>query len=283
MEHRFGFRLVDAHHHLWEVGRSDLPWITPAIQSLARTFSTTDLAGVFDGSGVERGVLVQSGMSDADNALIDEWSRETDHIAGVVAWADIAGNRLDGQLDALCRNPKVVGIRLQAEDSPDDGLFDHPEVVRGLRRLADRGLTYDFLVRVPQLRSVPKVYGQVPNLKGVIDHMAKPDIANGQGLKEWEDALRAAAAVPGLHCKLSGQLALAGPNPTAEKLKPYVQLAIEIFGVDRVMWGSDWPVATLAADYATTLTTMREAMGDLSSADEEKIFRTNAMRFYGLS
>jgi L-fuconolactonase len=239
-------------------------------------------------TGVGRSVLVQTLNNLGETLWFLEIAGAHPWIAGVVGWLDLAEppERLEAALADLARNPKLVALRHLVEFEADDDWLLRPQVVAGLRVLEKREIAYDLLLKPRHLKRVPALSEQLPGLRMVIDHIAKPDIANGVR-DPWQADLAAAAQNPRLYCKLSGMVTEA--DHAAWKpadLVPYVEAALRAFGVERLMFGSDWPVCTLAGSYGQVHSALRQALdqilGGLDEATERAVFRDNAIRFYRL-
>lgn len=279
------YPVVDSHHHLWNPQKRDYPWLTDP--GIARPFGPDDLRPLLAENGVDATVLVQT-MPDLDETReLLQIAGENDVIAGVVGWVDLTDAGLVQTLDELKGGPNgeyLAGVRHQVQDEEDDQWLLQPDVVRGLEIVADAGLVYDLLVRPQHLPAALMVARDIPNLRFVIDHMAKPDIASGE-IEAWTEAMREFAALEHVACKFSGLLTEAGDNWTVDDLRPCVRAVVEIFGTRRMMFGSDWPVSLLAAEYGTVLETMRESLSDLDLTEEDvaAIFGLTAMHWYGLS
>jgi L-fuconolactonase len=194
-------------------------------------------------------------------------------------------------LDALAEIPKFRGVRLRCEGQPDAEILTRPGVIEGIRRVAERGLTLDFLVVTGHLKDIPGVYEKVPGLKGIIDHVGKPDLRRGSDLAAWRDHMRAAAANTDAVCKLSigpraadmeEIYASQGEGWELGQLRPPLQFLLEQFGPERLAWGSDWPLVLLQSDYGGGLQAVRAALGPLDADTEMRLFRGTAMQFYSL-
>jgi L-fuconolactonase len=179
-------------------------------------------------------------------------------------------------------HPKFVGVRHIAQDEPDDDFIVRDDVVRGLKVLERHRVPFDLLFYVKHLRHVPALAGALPELPMVIDHLAKPHIRDRK-LDDWLPQFRAAAAFPNVYCKLSGMVTEADwRHWKPSDLKPYVDAALECFGPERLMFGSDWPVCELAADYEQVVAALEEALGPISSDQRQRIFAGTAAEFYRL-
>lgn len=275
--------ICDSHQHFWQVGRFDYPWMSSDLGVLYRDYLPDDLAPILECNGVSKTVLVQASNSVAESRWLLDLADANSFIAGVVGWVDLLSVEIDAQLDELCARPKFKGVRHLVESEPHDDWLVQPAVLAGLQKLSTRGVSYDLLVHTRHLRYVPQVVERCPELRLVIDHMAKPPIARGE-IKEWSEALKAVARYPNIHCKLSGLVTEANWSSwQTDDLRPYVDYALELFGVDRMMFGSDYPVCLLAASYERVLESFQEILRELSESDRDKLFSKNAARFYRLN
>ncbi|MEU1055920.1 amidohydrolase family protein [Streptomyces sp. NPDC005876] len=273
---------VDAHHHVWDLSVRDQDWLTgPELAPLRRDFTVADLAPEARAAGVDRTVLVQTVTVPDETPELLALADAHDLIAGVVGWTDLTrpdvAERL-AELRALPGGRYLKGVRHQVQGEPDPGWLLRPDVLRGLAAVADAGLGYDLVVLPHQLPACVRAAAALPQLTFVLDHLGKPPIADG-ALEPWATRLRALAALPNTVAKLSGLLTEAGPHHTADDLRPYVTVALEAFGPDRLMYGSDWPVCTARAPYGETLRLVRE----LTAPDEHtRVLDTTATRVYRL-
>jgi L-fuconolactonase len=266
--------IVDAHQHFWEVGRFDYPWMTRDLGVLYRDYLPTGPQ-----SGVDKIVVVQASNSLAESRWLLSLADEHEFIAGVVGWVDLAGAGVDDELAELTKHPRLKGVRHLVESEPADDWLVQPAVLAGLQRLAARGLSYDLLVHTRHLRHARTVAETCPDLRLVIDHLAKPPIAK-HGFEEWAREFKPLAEYPNMHCKLSGLVTEANWSSwTTDDLRPYVEYALELFGPRRLMFGSDHPVCLLAASYSRVLESFQKIVGD---EYHELIFRENAREFYRL-
>ena len=271
--------VVDTHNHYWDIERSDLYWLTPEVETLHRSFTPPDLKPHMDAVGVQLSVIVQAAHSRWDNLWWLQLTEQYPYVAAVVGWVDLEDPDVGTVLDQYRQHPAFRGVRACAEDVTDPDWLARPGVHRGIGEVAQRGLSLDLLVRTPHLRHVPALAATYPALPMVIDHLAKPEIASGQ-LDAWYTEMEPIARETGVWCKVSGLLTEAGPEPSTERIRPVVAFAVEHFGADRLMWGSDWPVCTLAASYEETFRTVTAALGALADGDRAAIMSGNAATFY---
>ena len=258
----------------------DYEWMPPPPNVLLRSYLPEDLKPLLRATGVDRTIVVQAHKSVAEANFLLDLAEANDFVAGVVAWVDLTKPNVGNVLDELIKRPKLVGIRHQVEDDPDDEWLIRDDSIRGLREVAARGLAYDVLVKPRHLKYVPALAEKIPDLRMVVDHIAKPFIVDSV-MEPWATDIAAVAEIPGVYCKLSGMVTEADHATwRVEDLKPYVAHVVDSFGVDRLMWGSDWPVCLLAASYEQVLAAAQEAIGPMSDSDREKLLGGNAKSFY---
>lgn len=274
--------VVDTHNHFWDIARSDLYWMTPDLTALQRSFTPPDLKPSLDAVGVDRSIIVQAAMSRWDNLWWLDLADRYPYVGGVIGWVDLAAADVGATLDEYRRHRAFRGVRATAENVADPTWLARPDVRRGIREVARRGLVLDLLVRTPHLPHVPRLAEENPDLPLIVDHLAKPPLAAGH-LDEWSRGLAALAPYPQIWCKVSGLLTEAGPAPTAAAIRPAVRFALDTFGPARLMWGSDWPVCLLAVGYEETHRAVTEALGPLPDRDRAALFGGNAVRVYGVT
>ncbi|MFE9172621.1 amidohydrolase family protein [Streptomyces kebangsaanensis] len=277
---------VDAHHHVWDLTVRDQDWITgPELEPLRRNFTADGLRPQTRAAGVGRTVLVQTVTVPEETPEFLALADGHDLIAGVVGWVDLTRPDVAGELARLRELPggrRLKGIRHQVQAEPDPRWLLRPDVHRGLAAVADAGLVYDLVVTPRRLRACAEAAAGHPGLTFVLDHLGKPPIASG-AREPWATAVRALAALPHTVCKLSGMVTEADPAGwTTADLRPYADVVLDAFGPDRLMYGSDWPVCTLAASYADVLATARDLTSVLTPSERTAVFEGTATRVYGL-
>ncbi len=272
--------IVDAHHHVWDLVAGDHAWLDgyPAIR---RRFGLDDFAEVSHGVGASVLVQVLASTAETEGFLA---LASASGVAGVVGWADLASPAIADELARLKDLPGghlLAGIRHLVQDEPDPGWLRG--VCGGLRAVGAAGLRFDLLVRPAQLPAALEVAGELADVGFVLDHGGKPEIWSGQ-LEPWSGLIAELASRPNVVCKFSGLVTEAGPEWTAERIAPYADWLLRCFGSERLMFGSDWPVCTLAASYAEVVALASDLLGvHLSGAEMDDVFSGNAMRFYGLA
>jgi L-fuconolactonase len=272
---------IDAHMHLWRLARGDYDWITPDLAPLRRDFEPEHARPVLDACGIEGAVLVQAAPTVAETRfLLDHAAREP-WVKGVVGWADMAAGDAPDVLAQLARDRRLVGIRPMIHDIADLHWMLRRELAPTFRTLVELDLTFDALVRPPHLANLLELLTRHEDLRAVVDHAAKPYIAAGE-LEPWASEMAALARHTHAFCKLSGLITEAGPGWTAAGLQPYVDVLLETFGPERLVWGSDWPVVTLAGDYRGWHETARRCLAGLDPLALAAVFGGNAARAYRL-
>jgi L-fuconolactonase len=277
---------VDAHHHLWDPAVREQDWIDDRMMRIRRAFGPSDLAAAVEGLGVRRTVVVQSLAVAAETPELLAVAAGSDLVAGVVGWVDLTGPDVADHLAELGEHAggsRLVGVRHLVQGEPDPRWLCRPDVRRGLAAVAAAGLTYDLLVRPHQLPAAVQTVRSLPELPFVLDHLAKPPIAAGT-LDPWAGLLRQLAAEPNASCKLSGLVTEADWTKwTVADLRPFADTALDAFGPERVMFGSDWPVCLLAAvAYTDVVAAAEQLTGGLSAADRDAVFGGTAQRVYRL-
>lgn len=272
--------MIDAHFHLWRVGRGDYRWLSAEPPSLRRDFDIQDWCTVSGACGVTAGVLVQATPTVAETRYaLDLAGRAPDHILGVVGWAELEAAGAAAEVERLAADRRVVAVRPWLQAIPDPDWILSVQVAPALAALAASGLRYEALIRPVHLSRIRALTERHPELPVIIDHGAKPDIA-GDGFQPWADDLRRLAESPQVSCKLSGLLTEAGARTGRDQLRPYVETVLEAFGADRVLWGSDWPVVTTATEYGSWFELARSLV---PQPWHQAVFGGTAWRVYGLS
>ena len=278
-------RIVDAHHHLWDLAVRDQPW-TAELPALRRSFHLSDLEPLAAAAGVSATVLVQTIHAVDETPEMLALAESSDLVAGVVGWTDVAVPTFGERLSELLSGPggrRLVGIRHQVQEMPDGTWLTRAETLRGLRQLASAGLAFDLIVRADQIPDCVAVARAVPELRFVVDHLGKPRIAAGER-EPWASDIRALAELPNVACKLSGMVTEADVERwTVADLRPYSDLVLEAFGPERVMFGSDWPVCVLGAGYPQVVETAMQLTAELTEAEREAVFAGTATAVYGLA
>jgi L-fuconolactonase len=293
--------IIDAHHHVWDPASRRHAWLD-AVPALRRRFDLSDFRQAAATQGVTASVLVQVL---ADTAETEEFLAMTAAgaaapecasvasgggspavtVAGVIGWVDLRGPDVAGEIARLRQLPgggALAGIRHLVQDEPDPGWLDRSEVRQGLRAVGAAGLVYDLLIRPGQLPAALRLTADLDSVAFVLDHAAKPQVATGR-LQPWATLMAQLGARPNVACKVSGLVTEAAAGWQPAQFAGYAEVILESFGPDRLMFGSDWPVCTLAATYGQVLSLARELLSrQLSPAERGAVFAGTARSVYGL-
>ncbi|WP_367281458.1 amidohydrolase family protein [Porifericola rhodea] len=273
---------IDAHQHFWKYDPKRFAWINDSMSVLKQDFLPPDLKEEMDKSGFDGCVAVQASQSEEETDFLLKLAAEYDYIKGVVGWVDLCDINVRSRLQHYAHEKKLCGIRHVVQDEPDDYFLLRPDFMKGVKMLPEFNLTYDILIFEKHLPVALQFVGYMPECRFVLDHIAKPRIAAGV-LTPWDDNMRSLAEYPNVYCKLSGMLTEADwKNWKADDLHAYLDVAMEAFGSDRLMIGSDWPVCRLAASYQEVMGLVEDYIGRLSADEQARILGQNAIDFYQL-
>jgi L-fuconolactonase len=274
---------IDAHQHFWRYGPDEYAWIDERMAVLRRDFLPADLEPELEGMGFAGCVAVQARQTLEETRWLLELADRHPFVVGVVGWVDLQSPDVPAQLEALAGHRKLVGVRHIVQHEPDPRFLLRPEFGRGIARLRELDLAYDILIYPRHLEVAAEFARRFEGQRFVLDHLAKPDIRGGE-LRSWERGLRRLAALPHVSCKLSGLVTEADWRGwTAEQIRPYLDVAFDCFGAERLMIGSDWPVCTLAADYARTMSVVTEHLQARPAREQEAVLGGTAARFWKLN
>ena len=273
---------IDGHQHFWTTQRDDYGWLTPDLEALYRDFVPEDLQPLLDQAGVDHTVLVQAAATTDETRYLLGIAEYHSMVAGVVGWVDMdSPTEAIEALDEFVQHPKFVGIRPMIQDIEDPAWIDRPELKIVLEALVKSNVCFDALVRSVHLPFLLDCLTRHPDLRVVIDHGAKPNIAAGEW-QPWADGIAAIANQTSAYCKGSGLITEADSSQTYDDVMPYLDHLLEVFGSERLIWGSDWPVLNLAGDYDGWYAASIERLSQLAVQDQENILGRNAIQFYGL-
>lgn len=276
---------IDAHQHFWPYEADQFGWIDESTMgAIAKDFMPPDLAPLMDAVGMDASIAVQARENDADTDwLLDLADDPANRIAGVVGWIDYFSDALGKRLAALADREKLVGFRYVVQAQPDPRFMLGEDFIAGVRQSLAAGYAYDLLINYEQVPHAPAFLEACGEGRIVIDHLAKPAIGNAAEFEGWASAMRACGERPGTFCKLSGLVTEADwASWQAADFNPYLDVVMEAFGPDRVMFGSDWPVCLLAGSYATIYRIIEDYVTANCPGKEAAIFGGNAMRAYQL-
>lgn len=272
---------IDAHQHYWTLGLGHNDWPPPELAAIHWDFAPGDLRPHLAAAGISKTVLVQAAPNLAETEFLLEVAEREETVAAVVGWVDVWSTTARSDLQRFKRHPKFRGIRPMLQAIADTLSILQPEAIRTLDMLPELGLRFDALIQPRHLPVIAALADRLPDLQMVIDHGAKPFIGEGI-LDPWRADMAAIARRPNVWVKLSGLVTEAGSGWTVAQLKPYAGHLIEIFGPQRVMFGSDWPVVNLDASYEKWWIAANELLQDLDESAREAVFSSSAARFYGI-
>ena len=271
---------IDAPQHFWQLAARAGSWPPPSLAAIYRDFAPAHLAPLLAAHGIAGTVLVQSLPSVADTDYLLTLAAKTSFIRAVVGWTDLLAPDAAAEIARLASYGKLKGLRPMLQDIDDDQWIANPALAPALDAMVEHGLRLDALVlprHLPALLHCARAY---PQLAIVIDHAAKPPIADA-AFGTWCEDMALLAALPNVHCKLSGLVTEAGPGWNVDDLRPYAAHVLDVFGSRRVIWGSDWPVVDLAGGYTAWLAASDALLAHVGQEDRDDIFGRNACRFYG--
>jgi len=274
---------IDAHHHLWNYDPVKYDWIDDSMAVLKKDFLIRDLEKTLHHNGFSSSVAVQARQSIEETSWLLALAEQTDLIKGVVGWIDLRSDTLAQQLDELAKYKKLVGFRHVIQGESDPAFMQNPDFIRGLKMLSDRGYRYDLLIFAHQLSAAAEMLEQVPNLHVVIDHIAKPDIKSTSDFDAWQQGMAVLAHNEHCYCKLSGMVTEADwLTWTDTDLQPYMKTVWDLFGQQRIMFGSDWPVCLVAAKYQEVKQVVLDFVSRQNPNAKKLVMGENAQRFYQL-
>ena len=272
--------MIDAHHHFWQLSRGDYHWLTADMETLYRDFLPTDLEVFLNRYGVEATVVVQAAETEAETDFLLQLAGKHDFIAGVVGWIDFTAADAADRVRHYAAQPKLKGLRPMVQWA-EDGWLGRKDIAPGIRAMAEASLSFDALVFSRQLPDLVAFLGAYPDVPVVVDHLAKPNVAEDDW-QHWSKNMAWIARNTDSTCKLSGLITEFPADWTVDSLRRYTEFLLEEFGCARLMWGSDWPVSRLAGGYDAWMTASERLFAQLSSADRRQLFRQTAWDFYRL-
>lgn len=275
--------IIDSHQHFWKYDPEQLPWITDSLHPLKRDFLPSDLKKVYEEHIISGCVAVQAAQTVDETRFLLKLAEKNDFIKGVVGWVDLKAASLRKDLGEFASFDKLKGFRHILQDESDPYYICHPDFQRGLDIIFDLGYTYDILVFPNQLEGALDTVKCFPTASFVIDHLAKPDIKH-QSISEWKDLMYEFKEFPNVFCKLSGMVTEADwAKWRKEDFFPYLDVMVDVFGEDRLMFGSDWPVCLLAGSYGEVKGVLEAYLAEFSEEVQAKIWSDNAITFYKIN
>ena len=275
--------IIDSHQHFWHVSRTDYGWLTPDNTVLYRNYQPADLSPILSDNSIDATVLIQAAPSEAETRYLLELARAHSFIAGVVGWVDFASAEVVQDVESLILDGggMLKGLRPMIQDIAEAHWLLRPQLDIAFQTMIRHGLVFDALVRPRQLKALRSRLVRHPELRAVLDHAGKPCIEQGDS-DDWAQDMECLARDTNISVKLSGILTEAGCRSSFEQLSPYMEHVFRCFGVDRILWGSDWPVLNLASDYGTWLKLSRALVKRFAPLEEDAIFARTAARLYCL-
>ena len=274
--------VIDSHQHFWKYNPVKHEWINDAMSVIRRDFMPSDLEKVYAENGVDGCVAVQADQTLAETDFLLDLANNNDFIKGVVGWVDFRDASVDGVLAEYSHHEKTKGYRHIVQGEPDHNFLLRQDFMRGISAMEKYDLVYDILVFPHQLGASLEFVKRFPNQKFVIDHIAKPYIKDGF-FDGWAVLMREIAKYPNVHCKLSGMITEAYYDAwTPEQINPYMDIVLNAFGSERLMYGSDWPVCLVAGNYTQVKKLVTDFISGLSSDEQADIMGKNALQFYNL-
>ena len=273
---------LDAHQHFWQYNPRDYGWMGPGMERLQVDHLPEDLRPYLATQAIDGTIAVQARQTLEETRWLLDLADQYPFIKGVVGWVDLRSDGLRHQLDELCQHPKLVGVRHVIHDEPDDSFMLREDFLRGLGLLADYNLVYDLLLFPKHLPAAVELVGRFPEQQFVLDHIAKPFIKDGR-LSPWAEDLPRLAAFPNVVCKVSGMVTEADWHAwQPADFRPYLDVVFAAFGTERLMFGSDWPVCTVAGSYEQVVGLVADYMAQLSPAEQTAVFGATAACVYGV-
>jgi L-fuconolactonase len=275
-------QVIDAHQHFWKFDPVRDSWITDDMRVIQRDFMPTNLLPILKENDIAGCVTVQSDQSEKENIVQLAHAEKYDFIQGIVGWVDLQQETVEGRLDYYSGQKKMKGFRHVLQGEPQRDFMLRPEFKRGIGMLSRFNFTYDILIYPDQLKYTAEFVAAFPNQPFVIDHLAKPRILD-HTLVDWKKNILAVAKHENVQCKISGMVTEADwKSWTYEDFTPYLDVIVNAFGTKRIMFGSDWPVCTVAGSYDEVLGIVKNYFSSFSEAEQELFFASNAIDFYNL-
>lgn len=274
---------IDAHQHFWKLSRGDYEWLTPKYKDIYRDHLPEELSPILSKNGIDKTILVQAAATIEETKYMLELYNQYDFIIGVVGWLDFESPNFEEQLDYFVEQKGFLGVRPMIQDIEDETWMLRDTVLKNIGLIVEKDLAFDFLVHPNHLKYVQGLLKVYPTIRGVIDHLAKPKIRDKQW-DGWAEDMKNISENQNIYCKVSGLITEANhKNWSIDEFKPYIQFILDIFGVSRVMFGSDWPVCNQSGSYEDTIKVLKGNMTETQwNSLYEKLFGLNAYTFYNI-
>ena len=271
---------IDAHQHFWQYDPDRHRWINDEMSAIRRDFFPGDLATILKTLQIDGTIAVQADETVVETTFLLDLAAKNDFIKAVVGWTDLHSLELEKTLYNFKGIEKLAGFRCVMQGAPDEKYLRNDLFANNLKKLAEHGYTYDLLVYHNQLPALISMTEKLPDNQMILDHVGKPDIRNNQ-FQTWKEQIKILAKHPGIYCKLSGMVTEADYSKwTYDDLLPYLETSAEYFGIDRICFGSDWPVCLVAGSYNKVYEVIEKFVHQLPKSDQEKIFGLNTLQFY---
>ena len=273
---------IDAHQHYWNYDPIRHDWIDESMKVIRKNFLPTDLLIEMKKNGIDGSVAVQVDETEEENYFLLKLNEENEFIKGIVGWMDLKSPTAEEQMQHWKQYQKIKGFRCIMQGKPDELYVKNDLFISQIKKLASYEFTYDLLVYHDQLPSLIRFVEKLPDNRMILDHLGKPNIKNRE-IKTWRENIKILAQHPGIFCKLSGLVTEANHNNWSyDDLMPYLEIASEAFGIDRICFGSDWPVCLVAGSYSEVVGVIEKFSSQLNEQEKDKIFGSNTMKFYNL-
>ncbi len=271
---------IDAHQHFWQYNPLEYPWISNDLSLLQRDFMPSDLEPILAANSISGCIAVQARQTVQENHFLLSLAQKHPSIKGVVGWTDLRSDQIQADLETLSDNKKLVGLRHVLHDEKNDRYMLQRAFLNGIQNLEHHNLSYDMLIFPQHLKPALELVKTFPNQPFVIDHIAKPRITSGE-LDYWQKHIVAFKELENVYCKVSGMVTEAHwTNWKEDDFRPYMDTIVKTFGTNRIMYGSDWPVCLLAAEYSEVFGLVKNYFKAFTKAEQEQIFGLNCSRFY---
>jgi L-fuconolactonase len=271
--------IVDAHQHFWDPARGDYGWLKPD-NPIHRIFGTNDLRPLLIQTGVDATILVQAAPTPAESDYMLDIARRTPWVLGVVGWIDLEAANAASEVLRRAEDPHFLGVRPMLQDLADPDWILKPSLTQALNAIAAEGMVFDALILPHQVGAITELAMRHPQLSIVLDHAAKPRLGDADAMTAWARGIETLAALPNVTCKVSGLLTELKPGGTRDDVARAIGVLFDLFGAQRLLWGSDWPVLTLAGDYQEWFELAREAVAAKDSSAVRAVMGDNALRIY---
>jgi len=272
---------VDSHQHFWKLSRGDYSWMTPDMKKLYKDFFPSDLEPLIKEKNISKTIIVQAADTVAETEFTLKLAEDHEFVAGVVGWVDLESPKTKETIDKLCESKFLKGVRPMIHDIENDEWMLQDNLNENINYLATKNLTFDALVRPQHLKHLIKFVQKFDFLPIVIDHIAKPKILNSE-IGEWKKDMQVLSGHQNVFCKFSGILTEVGENYSKTQIEPYVDFILNLFSPNKIMWGSDWPVLTMAENYNNWFDLAMDCCNNFSESEKNMIFANTAKNFYNI-